>query len=238
MQTDQTNSTSAESGGRSHNLPAFSPPPLPLHGLDPALRRCMAVARSTMVQKTPLSFASEEAEALEAGSILDRVGIDRINADIAGRMQEIAPRLFLGSEKASSDFALLESAGVRLIVCVMAEGRPPPRFAERGISYRVISVEDDPTENLVAHFPSSSSAIAGALATGASVLVHCRAGASRSAAVITAFIMSACGMRAGEALQLVQAGRCVANPNFGFRKQLIEWEEHLYGDDSTISDAE
>lgn len=191
----------------------------------------MAAARAAKVPRTLSEFAFDDAEAADAGSILSRVGIDRVNADISGRMQEISPRLFLGSEKASAKLEPLASAGIRLIVCVMAEGRPPPRFSEQGITYKVIAVEDDPEENLLAHFLSACRQMSDVHVAGGAVLVHCRAGASRSAAVVTAYLMWACGLRAGEALNVVQAGRCIANPNVGFRRQLLAWERRLYDDD-------
>lgn len=62
----------------------------------------------------------------------------------------------------------------------------------------------------------------------ANVLVHCRQGISRSAAVLAAFIMKYCGLRARDALHVIQEKRTVANPNDGFREQLLAWERRCF----------
>ncbi|KAG8224458.1 hypothetical protein J437_LFUL003181 [Ladona fulva] len=48
---------------------------------------------------------------------------------------------------------------------------------------------------------------------------------SRSVTVAVAYIMSVTSLNWKEALKVVRVGRAVANPNFGFLKQLHEFEE-------------
>ena len=55
---------------------------------------------------------------------------------------------------------------------------------------------------------------------GTAVLVHCYAGMSRSAAVVTACLMMRHGLSVAEGLARVQAARTFINPGTGFRKQL------------------
>lgn len=50
------------------------------------------------------------------------------------------------------------------------------------------------------------------------------AGMSRSVTVAVAYIMSVTSLNWKEALKVVRVGRAVANPNFGFQKQLQEFE--------------
>lgn len=47
---------------------------------------------------------------------------------------------------------------------------------------------------------------------------------SRSVTVAVAYIMSVTSLSWKEALKVVRVGRSVANPNFGFQKQLQEFE--------------
>lgn len=47
---------------------------------------------------------------------------------------------------------------------------------------------------------------------------------SRSVTVTVAYIMSVTELNWKDALKVVRAGRAVANPNFGFQKQLQEFE--------------
>ena len=50
------------------------------------------------------------------------------------------------------------------------------------------------------------------------------AGMSRSVTVAVAYIMSVTSLNWKEALKVVRVGRAVANPNFGFQKQLQDFE--------------
>lgn len=50
------------------------------------------------------------------------------------------------------------------------------------------------------------------------------AGMSRSVTVAVAYIMSVTSLNWKEALKVVRVGRAVANPNFGFQKQLQNFE--------------
>lgn len=70
------------------------------------------------------------------------------------------------------------------------------------------------------------------------VLIHCQAGASRSAAVMTAFLMQQAGLRARDALRYVQKRRPIARPNEGFRKTLLTWEEQLFSLDTGVLASE
>lgn len=47
---------------------------------------------------------------------------------------------------------------------------------------------------------------------------------SRSVTVAVAYIMSVTSLNWKEALKVVRVGRAVANPNFGFQKQLQDFE--------------
>lgn len=52
------------------------------------------------------------------------------------------------------------------------------------------------------------------------------AGMSRSVTVAVAYIMSVTSLSWREALKVVRAGRAVANPNFGFQRQLQDFETY------------
>lgn len=50
------------------------------------------------------------------------------------------------------------------------------------------------------------------------------AGISRSVTIAAAYIISVTGLSVAEALQAVRSSRTIANPNFGFQKQLHDFE--------------
>ena len=58
------------------------------------------------------------------------------------------------------------------------------------------------------------------LSNGRSVLIHCAQGKSRSSAVAVAFLSAKLNISIEEALNIVQKGRKMAQPNSGFIKQL------------------
>ena len=49
------------------------------------------------------------------------------------------------------------------------------------------------------------------------------AGISRSVTITAAYIISVTGVSVAEALQSVRSSRTIANPNFGFQKQLCDF---------------
>ena len=56
------------------------------------------------------------------------------------------------------------------------------------------------------------------------VLIHCAAGVSRSVTITCAYLMRHHGLGARTALRRVQTTRRLANPNTGFRRQLLQYE--------------
>jgi protein-tyrosine phosphatase len=72
------------------------------------------------------------------------------------------------------------------------------------LKYKVVAVMDVPWENLSKHFHSCSKFIKQALDSGGSVFVHCYAGVSRSATIVTAFLMKEHSMTMLNALTLVK----------------------------------
>jgi len=66
--------------------------------------------------------------------------------------------------------------------------------------------------------------IHGARLGGGAVLVHCLAGVSRSVTVTVAYVMSVTSLGWVEALNAVRGARDCASPNYGFQRQLLNFE--------------
>ena len=62
---------------------------------------------------------------------------------------------------------------------------------------------------------------------GRPVFVHCRAGASRGAMVVAAYLMWRDRRTRDEALAVIRARRPRARPNPAFMQLLLEWEESI-----------
>ncbi|CAD8115403.1 unnamed protein product [Paramecium primaurelia] len=61
------------------------------------------------------------------------------------------------------------------------------------------------------------------------VLVHCHAGKSRSTAIVVSYLMKKRNLNLEQALIYVKYQRPIASPNPGFIKQLLLYEQNLYG---------
>lgn len=149
-------------------------------------------------------------------------------ADLA----EIVPGLFLGSWRAAADGELLRRCGVEHVLN-LCEGDTcdagPFRWSgqehhveawPRVRSRRWLPARDDPSFDLAAHFEAALEFLRDHLDAGRSVLVHCRAGASRSATVVLAHLMTRHRLRLSEAESLAASRRPDVCPNSGFRRQL------------------
>jgi hypothetical protein len=137
----------------------------------------------------------------------------------------ILDNIFLGPEGATLDEAWLRDHNIDRVLTVAAHSDHLAKHAS--ISYKQIDVDDDPSEALRPFFAEASDFIA--MRTDTNVLVHCVSGISRSATVVTAYVMRTRNLRYEEALALVRSKRSVANPNSGFQAQLRAYEEELFG---------
>lgn len=88
-----------------------------------------------------------------------------------------------------------------------------------------VDLPDDATTNLLQHFPACLKFITANLQAGRKVLVHCAAGVSRSATVVTSYVMVEQQMSSDLALKYVQLKHPAAWPNQGFRYQLKLFED-------------
>lgn len=147
-------------------------------------------------------------------------------------MNEIRPRLFLGSIHSAIDRASLIERGITHIVSV----------AEADIGHRqrvrLSSSKDDPCHRLIVavpdvvstrldrHFDACSAFISEGLKEGG-VLVHCKAGQSRSPTVVIAHLMREERWATNKALRFVQQRRPSVQPNLGFMEQLRALEVRL-----------
>jgi hypothetical protein len=146
--------------------------------------------------------------------------------DPAG-IDEIIPGVYLGGEWSAKSRGKLLALGITHILTVAPI---PPTFPEM-FQYLVHPIEDNGSEaDLLVHFPALFAFIDTARQSGGAVLVHCHAGASRSASVVIAYCMReqvAGGPQLEPNLSHVVARRLVVAPHPGFYDQLLEYEQQL-----------
>lgn len=102
----------------------------------------------------------------------------------------------------------------------------PPKYPNDFV-YKVVEVEDRRTTDLQQHFDECFDYIEEAKTSGGGVLVHCFSGKSKSATIVLSYLMKKHRMILSEALKHVQSKRREADPNLGFKKQLLELETVL-----------
>ena len=131
--------------------------------------------------------------------------------------------LGLGSMFCATNHEQLREAKFGAVVSVMGEAEL--KLPEEIKHFRIM-VGDSPTENIKCFFDSAIKFIAEHI-QNTNVLVHCKAGVSRSATVTGAYLMHVNAITANEAIARMQSKRPVVFPNKGFVKQLKGFEREL-----------
>ncbi|XP_030581376.1 dual specificity protein phosphatase 8 [Archocentrus centrarchus] len=134
----------------------------------------------------------------------------------------ILPQLYLGAESDVTQDQLA-SLGISYVLSV-SRCSPQPSFLP-GSRYLRIPIDDSLRDELLPWIPRALHFIDIAMSSGASVLVHCAAGISRSPALAVAYIMYSLEMDLDHAYRFVKERRPSISPNFNFLGQL----QHLQG---------
>lgn len=142
--------------------------------------------------------------------------------------KQILPNLWIGSEGDSRNGSFYARHGIRLVV--NASKNIPFRAPTADVHTYRVPVDDHPSENevMLSHFPVVVLAIDDVLAYGQGVLVHCRAGMQRSAAVVAAYVMWKKGWTANRALEFINRKKHETFwPVPTFEPALRAWETQL-----------
>lgn len=141
--------------------------------------------------------------------------------------KQIIRNLWIGSEGDSVDPSFFQAHNIRLVV--NATGTIPFSAPPDVQTYR-IPVNDHPSENetMLRHLPIVVLVIDDVLKYGHGVLVHCRAGMQRSAAVVAAYLMWKRGMTANQAFDFINKRKHETFfPVPTFEQALRAWEDQL-----------
>ena len=139
-------------------------------------------------------------------------------------ISKIEERLYLGDISSACNDATLSDLNIQMVITLLDTELPNERKVE-SIEYHHLIADDRADEDLLTHFPQMNAWITFAQSRDLNVLVHCRAGVSRSATIVLAFLMNKYQMSYTIAKQLVRSKRPQIDPNSGFEIQLIIYEE-------------
>ncbi|KAF8650927.1 hypothetical protein AX16_005025 [Volvariella volvacea WC 439] len=131
-------------------------------------------------------------------------------------MDEIIPGLWLGNLLSALDAGTLKRNGISSVLTAM---RGTVKVNPTLMRHQ-IPIDDSLEEEILAHLPSSIRFIQRQLGKGRGVLVHCYGGVSRSATIVTAYLMYTQNVGVEEALKTVKEKRPIVYPNENFLLQL------------------
>ncbi|XP_033754414.1 dual specificity protein phosphatase 22-like [Pecten maximus] len=138
-------------------------------------------------------------------------------------MNKIIPGLYVGNFRDSKDPEQLEKYKITHILSIHDNAKKILEDKE----YLCIVASDTPDQTLTKFFPQCIDFIHEARLKGGNVIVHCIAGVSRSVTVTAAYIMTVTSFGWRDALNAIRGARSCANPNFGFQRQLQQFETDL-----------
>ena len=143
-------------------------------------------------------------------------------------MDEIVDNIWLGNYIAAKDKDLLKKQGIKKVLTVMDDYGPI--YENNEFIHKKFLVDDINLQNIIQYFGECLNFIKGE----EKILVHCMAGASRSATIVIAYLMWAKKMKFDEALKLTMSKRSIVYPNFGFLDQLKKFEKLLIDNEYDI----
>ncbi|XP_029930843.1 dual specificity protein phosphatase 12 isoform X1 [Myripristis murdjan] len=133
--------------------------------------------------------------------------------------------LYIGTAADLNDSQALTSAAVTHILSVDSADPAPLLPAGGGFHRKWVNVVDEPTSDLLSHMDDCFLFIQEAVEDGGAALVHCQAGRSRSAAMVTAYLMKRHQLSFTEAYHRLQSTKPDVQVNPGFEEQLCLYED-------------
>lgn len=133
------------------------------------------------------------------------------------RISQIREKLYIGPVQAAYQDEAMIARGIRAVINASGSDYT----LRSGVEYLSIELEDEPSASLESAIRQALPFISKQTAAGDGVLVHCQAGKSRSASLCAAWLMRSENLSAEEALRAVETAHSRADPNPGFRAQLL-----------------
>lgn len=136
--------------------------------------------------------------------------------------------IYLSSYKLANSEKILRKYNIKYVLTIMPKCEKCSKMTEYdGIKYLQIDKQDIQSENLKNEFNNTYKFIDDAVNKKENILIHCRAGKSRSPTILAAYLMKKYNVTSDEALKYLKQQRKIIKPNPGFKKQLEEYEKDL-----------
>ncbi|XP_026884463.2 dual specificity protein phosphatase 18 [Electrophorus electricus] len=139
---------------------------------------------------------------------------------------QITDYLYIGNSRTAKDSSVISHFKIN---CIINATEDVIKVCTPSVEYVRVPVTDSPETQLGEHFDTVADKIHKVRTECGCVLVHCKAGVSRSAALCLAYLMKYRSLSLVEAHRLLKARRPIIRPNSGFWQQLIEYELKIRG---------
>lgn len=137
-----------------------------------------------------------------------------VSKPILTPLSQITENLYLGNLYDAQNISNLLKIGIQKVLSLITD--PQLLYYPKEIEHKFIKLNDFPRENIIQYFGECLLFIEDKRKT----LVHCVAGASRSATIVIAYIMWKNQLDYKESAKFVEQMRPCINPNYGFVRQL------------------
>ena len=135
-----------------------------------------------------------------------------------GTIQKVDNNVYISDYKAAANPHFIKKANITRIVKLFADSASDQRHP--GVSYLVIDAIDHPDYDISEAAMTAIPFIQQAIQNNERVLVHCRAGISRSATIVLFHLMINRNIPLDLALKVLIHIRPIINPNPGFMQHL------------------
>ena len=137
-------------------------------------------------------------------------------------MDEIIEGIYLGDIESAQNIPKLKELGIKKVLSLYVPIEPLYKESDNFI-HKECNVDDLSQQNIIQYFGECLKFIKG----DEKILVHCAAGASRSATIVIAYLMWDKKMSYKDAYAFAKGKRSIVWPNSGFAEQLQLFEKLL-----------
>ena len=152
------------------------------------------------------------------------------NENPMNKIDHVMYNLYISGWNCAMDEELLKKHNIKYILCINKENKKSEQihdmYKRLGITWMDLELDDHPNEKIHELFEPTFNFIENSQEKG-NVLVHCTAGMSRSAAIVTKYLMKKLKHKDGrsvtreEAYNILKQKRPIVNINPGFYEQLM-----------------
>ena len=136
-------------------------------------------------------------------------------------LSQVTDNIYLGNILDAQNINKILKLGIKKVLSLITD--PQLLIYPPTIEHKLIHINDFPRENIIKYFGECLLFID----DDKKILVHCYAGASRSATIIIAYLMWKNQLDYVESCNIVQKIRPIVNPNYGFYRQLKMFDKLL-----------